>query len=474
VLLIDAEDDGLGEAVGLGQELGQVPGDRLGAGAERHDPLEVPGVILVVGDGSAVAVQLVLARAPAGRVPLGDHAMHPVGREEAVVDPLSETVLVDRVPEVQIGVAGLLAQRRGGHPELDRRLEVLQDDPPGTLVPRAPAVALVHDDEVEEVGREGPEEPHAALVLGERLVDPEVHLPALDPLARLDLAPRIAEFREEAVLGLVDEDVPVGEVEDPGTAMLARSIPAACPELPADLERHRGLSRAGRHRHEQAAPAGQDRLYHAVDRDLLVVALALADHMVEGREQLTGLGVAEAGCPPVAAPEVFGRRIVRPAPLAPGEEVELEDLLPVGRVGELEPEHRRVVLRLLEAVGRQLVVGLGLDDRQWEVARVAQQVVDALGWPADEPLARRHDAPIGDRPLLGDRVRLGLPARGLQLGDDELPAGVGFVHPPPGAERAGSSGRPERLPSVSMAEGGSRIYRQSSETTSRYASIAAG
>ena len=119
-------------------------------------------------------------------------------------------------------------------------------------------MALVHDDEVEEVGGKGPEEPHAALVLGERLVDAEIHLPALDNLARFDLAPRIAEFGEEAVLRLVDEDVAVGEVEDPGTAMVARPIPAAGPQLPADLERHRGLPGAGRHRHEQAAPLGQD------------------------------------------------------------------------------------------------------------------------------------------------------------------------------------------------------------------------
>ena len=257
VLLVDAEDDGLGEAVRLLEELGEVPGDRLGTRAKRHEPLEVLGMVLVVGDGSAIAVQLVLARAPTGRVPLGDDAMHSVGGEEPVVDPLAQAVLVDRIPEVEVGVASLLAERRGGHAELHGRLEVLQDDPPGTLVTCAAAMAFVHDDEVEEVGGERPEQPHAPLVLGERLVDPEVHLPALDHLARLDLAPRIAEFREDAVLGLVDEDVAVREVEHSRPPVLARPIPAAGPELPADLERHRGLPRAGRHRHEQAAPAGQ-------------------------------------------------------------------------------------------------------------------------------------------------------------------------------------------------------------------------
>jgi hypothetical protein len=74
--------------------------------------------------------------------------------------------------------------------------------------------------------------------------------------------------------------------------MLTWSIPAGGPELPADLKRHRGLSRAGRHRHEQTAPASQDGLHHSVDRDLLVVALALANRVVERRKQLLDLGVA--------------------------------------------------------------------------------------------------------------------------------------------------------------------------------------
>ena len=51
------------------QELGQVAGDRLGAGPQRDDPLEVPGLVLLVRDLAAVAVELALARAPAGGVP---------------------------------------------------------------------------------------------------------------------------------------------------------------------------------------------------------------------------------------------------------------------------------------------------------------------------------------------------------------------------------------------------------------------
>ena len=153
----------------------------------------------------------------------------------------------------------------------------------------AAAMALVDDDEVEEVRRELLEEPGAALVLGKRLVDREVHLAALDDLAGLDLVAGIAEGREDAVLRLVDEDVAVGEVEDAGPAMLAGAVPAGVPQLPADLERDGGLAGAGRHREQQAPPVAlEDGLDGAVDRDLLVVALALADRVIERREQPVG------------------------------------------------------------------------------------------------------------------------------------------------------------------------------------------
>jgi len=63
-------------------------------------------------------------------------------------------------------------------------------------------------------------------------------------LARLDLVPGVAELGEDAVFGLVDEDVPVGEEEDLRTAMLAPGIPAGGPKFPTDLEGDGGLAGA--------------------------------------------------------------------------------------------------------------------------------------------------------------------------------------------------------------------------------------
>ena len=71
-------------------------------------------------------------------------------------------------------------------------------------------------------------------------------------------------------------------------AMLAGAIPAGVPELPADLKGDGGLAGAGRHREEQAALPLEDGLDRAVDGDLLVVALALADGVIARREQALG------------------------------------------------------------------------------------------------------------------------------------------------------------------------------------------
>ena len=248
VFLVHAEDDRLGEAVGLLEERGQVLGDRLGAGLQRNDPLEVGRLVNLVGNLPAVAVDVALAGPPAGRVPLGDDPMHAVRGQEAVVDALPQAVGVDRVAEVAVGVDVVLPLRRGRHADLVGRLEVFQDFPPVAIVAGAAAVALIDHDQVEEVAGELLVEPRPPLVLGDGLVDGEVHLPAVAQLVFADLDAGVAEGGEGLVLGVIDQHVAVGQVENLGPAVLARAVPARRPELPADLEGHERLARAGGHR----------------------------------------------------------------------------------------------------------------------------------------------------------------------------------------------------------------------------------
>src|SRR5260370_32136298 len=78
-------------------------------------------------------------------------------------------------------------------------------------------------------------------------------------------------------LGLIDENIPVGKIEDAGPTELLRATPSSRPQLPADLESDGGLSGSGRHCQQKTMLSLQDCLNRAVDSDLLVVAFALVN-----------------------------------------------------------------------------------------------------------------------------------------------------------------------------------------------------
>ena len=80
------------------------------------------------------------------------------------------------------------------------------------------------------------EQTRPALILGDGLIDGEIHFAAFDDLAGFDLVARVAEGGEGLVLRVVDQDVAVGEIENARPAVLARPVPAARPQLPADLK----------------------------------------------------------------------------------------------------------------------------------------------------------------------------------------------------------------------------------------------
>ncbi|MCF7673942.1 MAG: hypothetical protein K9N23_00405 [Akkermansiaceae bacterium] len=58
---------------------------------QRDRLLEILGLVFIVRDGAAVAVQFILARSPAGRIPLADD---PVGE----IQDFGPTVLARAVP----------------------------------------------------------------------------------------------------------------------------------------------------------------------------------------------------------------------------------------------------------------------------------------------------------------------------------------------------------------------------------------
>src|ERR1017187_7002369 len=110
-------------------------------------------------------------------------------------------------------------------------------------------MALVHDDEVEEIPRIVAVKPGPVGVAGKSLVDREVHLAAFHRFA-VDLVTRLPERRKYLRLRLVHEDVAIRKVQDSGTPIRSSFIPSGVPELPANLKGDDGLAGSRREREE--------------------------------------------------------------------------------------------------------------------------------------------------------------------------------------------------------------------------------
>ena len=114
----------------------------------------------------------------------------PIGSQEAILDALLQAVGIDWLAKIFIGVNVVIPLGRGGHANLLRRLEILQDAPPAALFPGAAPVALVHDDQVEKILGILLVKLLACSRVIQRLVNGKIDLPALDR-SPLDLVQRL-------------------------------------------------------------------------------------------------------------------------------------------------------------------------------------------------------------------------------------------------------------------------------------------
>ena len=155
-----------------------------------------------------------------------------------------------------------LALGRRREAELHRRLEMLQDFPPGALVFSAAPVAFVDHDEVEEIGRVAREH-RLALAGHEGLVDGEEDAGVLQRLAvllaqglRIDARDGVRREGRKGVVGLIGEDVAVSQEQDARAPhRLAREAPLGVEQLPGDLEGNGSLAGSGGERQQDASVA---------------------------------------------------------------------------------------------------------------------------------------------------------------------------------------------------------------------------
>src|SRR5690606_32336816 len=182
----------------------------------------------------------------------------------------------------------VLALRRCGQAQLHRRREVLEDVTPCALVVRAAAMALIDDDEIEEVGRVLAEIGRRLAVLRrpghERLKDREEdaavgrHPALLSNRFRRYAYERVFFECGEGVVRLIGKRVAISKEQDAWSALWRLSgfpvleIPATMKQFPRDLKSDEGLARASCERQQDPIATVRDRFEHTHDCGVLIVA----------------------------------------------------------------------------------------------------------------------------------------------------------------------------------------------------------
>ncbi len=229
----------------------------------------------------------------------------------------------------------------------------------------------------------------------------------------------------EGVVGLIGEDVAVGQEEDAWAAgRFAGEIPSAVKEFPGDLEGDEGFSGSGGERQEDARFSGGDGLKHAIYSEILIIAALKETAFVfegNGGEAVTpGVGFRERG-----GPEIIGRWVADHIAFPAVLHVDSVDALAVGGVGVADVHFEGVVLSLGEAFGQLLIPRLGFDDGEFVIA-IDEDVIggEGTGAAAEAFQVAECDVVFAENAAAFDDP----PASFAEGGVDELGSGFGFVH----------------------------------------------
>jgi len=354
---------------------------------------------------------------------------------------------VHRLAEVGVGVGVDGALGRGGQAQLHGRREVVQDRAPRALVPGAATVALVDDDEVEEVTRVVAEvrlsltirarAAHEGLEDGEEDAAVLRHPALLADVAWVDANQRIVGEGREGVVGLIGQVVAVCQEQHARASAGRRAaapvgqVPMALEQLPGALERAEGFAGAGGQGQQDAVASSGDGFEHARNGDVLVVAALPGATLVrerDGREAVAPGGGGRVRVGEGHRPQLIRRGVAGHVVLDASGHVDAVDGLPVGAVREAHGQLGRIVLGLTQVLGVGLVPGLGLDHRQLGVP-VDQHVVGDVGLralpPALQPTRCDHLAPdpaaVDHAPTSGFLARGRCVRRGSRLRSSHCP-----------------------------------------------------
>ena len=125
-------------------------------------------------------------------------------------------------------------------------------------------------------------------------------------------------------------------------------------------------------------------------------------------------------------PEFARCREIDALHLGSKHQVNLDDLPSVAGIGKPKAENLSIFFSLLNPVLRGAIARLCLDDRDWVVWSIAQDIIRSFSCSSTRHAAYEKNSTVCKCPLLLNSARRIVPARRLQLWNNVLSAGVSF------------------------------------------------
>ena len=223
--------------------------------------------------------------------------------------------------------------------------------------------------------------------------------------------------------GLVNEDIAVSKEQD---LFLSAGFPKAVDDLKSGI----GLAGAGRHNEENAVLPTGNRINGAVDGDTLIVARSLITRLkiVRLSDELLLLR-REVLVPNVSLPKILRRRklLKRQLSLFPGLHIVFKETIAIRAVHKRNVQHLGVFDGLLHPGSNAVPVIFRLDDSQWNIGLVVEQIVSALSFASGSNITTDDNTTVREVVLHADLFLL-VPASALNGWGNKLKFDVLLSH----------------------------------------------
>ena len=263
-------------------------------------------------------------------------------------------------------------------------------------------MALIYNDEVEEVRQKQLTEMLPIIVTHQLLIQGEIHLVGGDGipvvLRHIDLVDDLFQRGKILPNRLIHQNVSVGQVEN-------FSLHAAFQQAVHDLKSGICFARAGSHHQKNPLLSPYNGVHCAIDGIALIVTGRIGVLAgIVGLFQHRFLRRRQAGFPFIPGDQLlFGREVVKAKfSFLSGKKIMLHKTVSIGAVCKRHVQHLCIGHGLLQAMGNGVMIVLCLDNGDWVILIKIQNIIRPFGLFAEHKIALQIDLSIRDAGFHGD------------------------------------------------------------------------